>query len=108
MDCGTRTDCNSYTIVCPPVRGDNPRAVASGFSAVQVDKPWYKYFIPLSSVHVMLSVKYIVLKIANSDSGIISIFHECMVWIEKSGTRVTDRHHVACRVMPSTFSCLPF
>ena len=30
---------------------------------------------------------------------IISIFHGCMVWIEKSVTRVTDRHHEACRVM---------
>ena len=25
---------------------------------------------------------------------IISIFHGCMVWIEKSVTRVTDRHHL--------------
>ena len=24
---------------------------------------------------------------------IIRIFHVCMVWIEKSVTRVTDRHH---------------
>ena len=31
---------------------------------------------------------------------IISIYHGCMVWIEKSVTRVTDRHHEACRVMP--------
>ena len=30
----------------------------------------------------------------------ISIFHGCMVWIEKSVTRVTDRQHEACRVMP--------
>ena len=29
-----------------------------------------------------------------------SIFHGCMVWIEKSVTRVTDRHHETCRVMP--------
>ena len=29
----------------------------------------------------------------------ISIFHGCMVWIEKSVTRVTDCHHEACRVM---------
>ena len=28
----------SYTMGCPPVRGDNPRAVASGLSYVQVDK----------------------------------------------------------------------
>ena len=33
---------------------------------------------------------------------IISIFHVCMVWIEKSLTRVTDRHHEACRVMPNS------
>ena len=30
--------CNSYTMACPPVRGDNPRALASGLSYVQVDK----------------------------------------------------------------------
>ena len=30
--------CNSYTMGCLPVRGDNPRALASGLSCVQVDK----------------------------------------------------------------------
>ena len=30
--------CNSYTMACPPLRGDNPRALASGLSYVQVDK----------------------------------------------------------------------
>ena len=29
--------------------------------------------------------------------GIISIFHGCMVWIEKSVTRITDRYHEAFR-----------
>ena len=29
---------NSYTMACTPVRGDNPRALASGLSYVQVDK----------------------------------------------------------------------
>ena len=29
---------NSYTMGCLPVRGDNPRALASGLSYVQVDK----------------------------------------------------------------------
>ena len=31
---------NSYTctMACPPVRGDNPRALASGLSYVQVNK----------------------------------------------------------------------
>ena len=28
----------SYTMGCPPVHGDNPRALASGLSYVQVDK----------------------------------------------------------------------
>ena len=28
----------SYTIGCPPVRGDNPRALASGLSYLHVDK----------------------------------------------------------------------
>ena len=31
----------------------------------------------------------------------ISIHHECMVWIEKSVTRVTDRHE-AYRRMPNS------
>ena len=30
--------CSSYTMRCPPVRGDNPRALASGLSYVQVNK----------------------------------------------------------------------
>ena len=29
---------NSFAMACPPVRGDNPRALASGLSYVQVDK----------------------------------------------------------------------
>ena len=33
-----RTRCNSYNMGCPPVRGDNPRALASGLSYVQVYK----------------------------------------------------------------------
>ena len=34
---------NSYTMVCPPVSGDNPQALVSGLSPGQVDKPWYNY-----------------------------------------------------------------
>ena len=33
---------------------------------------------------------------------IISIFQGCMVWIEKSVMRVTDRHHEVCLVMPNS------
>ena len=38
LDGGQGTFRNSYTTGCPPVRGDNPRALASGLSSVQVDK----------------------------------------------------------------------
>ena len=33
-----RQTSNSYTMGCPPVRGDNSRDLASGLSYVQVDK----------------------------------------------------------------------
>ena len=46
----------SYTMGCPPVRGDNPRALASGLSYVQVDK-WYNYFIPPTSHHEIVRSK---------------------------------------------------
>ena len=56
---------NSFTMVCPPIRGDNPRALAkdylqerrtkhgvtileSGVSPIQ--KPWYNCYTPPSSV----------------------------------------------------------
>ena len=39
--------CNNYTMVCPSVRGDTPRALASGLSPVQADNPWYYYLIHL-------------------------------------------------------------
>ena len=37
--------CNSYTMGCPPVLGDNPRALASGIWQTR-----YNYFIPPKSV----------------------------------------------------------
>ena len=36
---------NSYTMGCPPVRGDNPRALPSGLSYVPADNPWYNYYL---------------------------------------------------------------
>ena len=35
---------DSYTIVYPPLRGDNPRALASELSKVWMDKEWYNYY----------------------------------------------------------------
>ena len=39
------TSCRSYTIVCPPVCGDKPRALASGLSPRTGGQPWYNEFI---------------------------------------------------------------
>ena len=44
----------SYTMGCPPVRGDNPRALASELSYVQVDKHGitiYTTYISLDLAH---------------------------------------------------------
>ena len=38
---------NSYTMGCPSVRGDNPRALASGLSYVQVKKHGITISYPL-------------------------------------------------------------
>ena len=43
---------NSYTMGCPPVRGDNPRALASGLSYVQVDKHGINIYTTYISVDV--------------------------------------------------------
>ena len=37
--------CNCHTMVCPLVRGDNPRALASKLSPVQAEKPWYYKYL---------------------------------------------------------------
>ena len=50
----------SYTMGCPPVREDNPRALASGLSYVQVDKHDIT-ILPPSSVYTMHSTGYFVL-----------------------------------------------
>ena len=36
---------------CPPVRGDNPRALASGLFYVQVDKLFYATYISVDLAH---------------------------------------------------------
>ena len=62
-------------MVCPPVRGDNPRALASGLSPVQVDKPWYNYFIPPFLMHTLLSMTHLMLKFANSSKAGIKLVY---------------------------------
>ena len=49
---------------------------------------------------LFLSLSHNVLQEAQGNN--ISIFHVCMVWIEKSVTRVNDRHHEACLLMPNS------
>ena len=40
-----KTICNSYSMGCPPVRGDNPLAKARAGG-----QTWFNYFIPPTSV----------------------------------------------------------
>ena len=49
-------------MVCPPVRGDNPQALASGLSPVQAIILWNNYFIP--PLKTLLIAKYLLLKLA--------------------------------------------
>ena len=42
--------CNCVTMGCSPVRGDNPRALASALSYVQVDKHFFLFYITYISV----------------------------------------------------------
>ena len=46
------TLCDSYTMGCLPVRGDNPRALASGLSYIQVDKYGITILYHLHSVAI--------------------------------------------------------
>ena len=76
--------CYSYTTVCPPVRGYNPRVLANRLSHGQADKPWNNYFIPPLSVKTLLSMKYFkILKFAISGKGVltlvISVARKCVV-----------------------------
>ena len=42
---------NSYTMGCPPVRGDNPRALADKWIILRTGgQTLYNYFIPPTSV----------------------------------------------------------
>ena len=59
---------------CPPVRGDNPRALASGLSYVQVDKHGITIYTTIISVdhahHEIFHAKV-------CKGGIMLFNHEC-------------------------------
>ena len=44
--------------VCPSVRGDHPRTIASGLSSVHADKPCLSIFTTLISVNLAQSELY--------------------------------------------------
>ena len=59
------------------------------FGALRVERQVLIFEIVLyGKTHVLLPKKYI------TDDN-ISIFYVCMVWMKKSVTRVTNRHHEA-------------
>ena len=55
---------NSYNISCPPI-GDNPRAVASGLSYVQVDK----HGIMINSTYISVDLAHHEIFCANVGKG---------------------------------------
>ena len=59
-------------MVCSPVRGDNPRALASGLSRMQADKLWCNNnFIPPSSVSTLLSMTYFTLMFLDGGGAMV-------------------------------------
>ena len=53
MFCVDDGTCNGYTMACPPVRGNNPRALASGLSYEQVNihgKLFYTTYISIERI----------------------------------------------------------
>ena len=87
-------------MVSPPIREDNLRALASGFSHDLVNN-----FVPStctvyqSRPCTLRASHYEVFRGKVSKGGIIRIHHECEGVIENSVPRITDWHHEACRVM---------
>ena len=78
------------TTVCLPVPGDYPGALASGLPPVQVDKPWYNFFIPPSSVSTLLSIKYFVHKFAISGK-------DGIILKERPGRVAQSVGHLTCK-----------
>ena len=75
----------SFTIVSRPGRGDNPRALASGLSHVQVDKPWHEYLIPptsLRTLHLLIEM----VKVVKSNQ--LSLFPQRVIEKKIEGTPV--------------------
>ena len=48
---------------CLPLRGDNPRALASGLILRSGGQTWYNYLIPPTSVQTLHITRYFVLKL---------------------------------------------
>ena len=59
----------SSSMVCPPVQGDNPRALARGLSPAQTDKPWYNNLHQSYQCRICILQNDFVLKFAFSGKG---------------------------------------
>ena len=68
-----KNKCLSYTMGCPPVCEDNPRALASGLSYVQTDNPWYNSYTTYISED-LAHMGYFVLKLVRVVYNKLGIF----------------------------------
>ena len=55
----------SYYTVCAPVRGDNPRALASGLSPVQTHKTYNNLLITPACICTLCIARYLMLNIGS-------------------------------------------
>ena len=80
---------------CPPVRGDNPRALASGLSYVHVDKHGITiYCLPPTSMKTLHILRYFVLKLVR---GGIKIDIWCLrrsIQIPQQNIRENDQIYI--------------
>ena len=76
--------CNSYTMGCPHVRGDNPRALASGLSYVQVDTHGITISVDLAHHEIFRAIvgkggiKIVILSLTDMQITVI-IFDPCQI-----------------------------
>ena len=60
---------------CPPVRGDNPRALASGLSNVQV----YKHGITIFTTYISVELAHQGIFLAKVDKGGIRKYSQLLI-----------------------------
>ena len=73
---GIRARSNIYTMGCPPVRGDNPRALVSGLSYVQVDRHGIIIYITYISID-LAHHEIFRAKVGKGGINILDVFLTC-------------------------------